>query len=364
MDKAIRELVDQCKEDCRAHRDGNKETIMRLLALDPLSEEAMYARAAANELTREAMHNVGSVSFVIGIDYMPCAASCRFCSFGAKWGVIGEDEQRVLTHDEIVQIARDHIAQGSYACVLRTTEYYPHDDLVEIVRRLRRDVPGRYNISINTGEMNVREATEFFEAGAQSACHMLRLREGIDTPFDPEVRLATMRAIDESPLIFTTGIDPVGPEHTDEEIADLAVLLHQFKTVSSGIQPRINVKGTPFGDTPELGVDRALQIAAALRITSGTAISSGCHPYDVEALTSGGANCHIEVGAVPRTHDFAEGEWRDFGIPEALQAIRDAGLYPISEQMMEMMAAGFMGGRKGEAAEGSSEAMPFKTGCC
>jgi biotin synthase len=328
MDKGIVSLIDSCRDACERHENQRKSQIVALLEIDENSEEALYARNAANECTRKATYGVGGVTYAIGIDFAPCAASCRFCSFGAKWGVANDNNSFVLSHNEVVSMAREHLQQGANGIILRTTEYYPHDDLMELVKRVRCAIPGKHSITVNTGELTLGQCVEFFEAGAQGACHMLRLREGVDTPFDPDVRLATIKAICDSPLNWATCIDPIGPEHTPEEIADLLLTIQSFEPLGCGTQKRINVKGTPFGDGEELSKERCLLIAAAVRLSSGRMRATGCHPGYEEVLYSGGCAFNIETGAVPRAHDYVDNEWGDITVPEAVAMLHKAGYKP------------------------------------
>ena len=333
MTREIRDLVDRCKEECLKGRDQGKKEIVELLSVDPTSEDALYIREAANEVTRAVTACKGWVTFSIGVDFVPCKGNCRFCSFGEEWGIVNESNSYVLTHDEVVETARVHLAQGADGIVLRTTEFYPHDDLVEMCRRVRSEVPGNYTIAINTGELSLKQCMDFAEAGANSATHMLRLREGVDTGIDPEVRLRTIENIKASPLRWGACLDPIGPEHTPEEIADLFCTYHELGSPTCGIMKRTNVVGTPLGEggeATELTKDQCLLYSAALRICAGKARATGCHPGYEEALYSGSSGFCVETGAVPRTDGFVADEWPGRQIPEAIAMMRRAG-FMISE---------------------------------
>ena len=327
MDKELIELIDRCADEQREGKNQPREVILRLLAMDPDGEEAMYARKKACELTHEATGDNGGITFSIGVDYAPCAASCKFCSFGTKWGIATEENKVVLSHEQIIEMAREHIEAGATGVVLRTTEFYPHDDLVALAREMRAAVPGTYGLTVNTGELTLQEAVDFKEAGVQSATHMIRLREGIDTPFPVETRIETIRNIKASGLRWGTCMDPIGPEHTDEEIADLLVLLHSLEPAGIGVMKRSNVPGTPLGEGEELSLNRVMQLVAIVRLTSGFVRSAGCHPAFEETLYSGGNGFCIETGAVPRTSDFVEGDWHTHTVSmgEAAAVIRKAG---------------------------------------
>lgn len=50
--------------------------------------------------------------------------------------------------------------------------------------------------------------------------HTIRVREGRDTGLDPDVREATMLAAVRAGLRLVALVEPVGPEHADQELAD------------------------------------------------------------------------------------------------------------------------------------------------
>lgn len=325
MNSEIKELIDKCVEDNRAGRNQPREVMLRLLELDENSEEAMYAREMANMLTHEATGDVTGLTRSIGIDYVPCAASCKFCSFGAKWGIVTEENSVVMTHQEVIDVARDSLERGATNIVLRTTEFYPHDDLVALVREMRAQLPGDYSITINTGELTEDEARDFYDAGVNSATHMIRLREGIDTPIPVQRRIDTAMAIKKSGMRWGSCMDPIGPEHTNEEIADLLCLLHELEPSGIGTMRRASVPGTPCAENGQLSVERVMLIMAMVRLCTGFIVASGTHPAFRETLYSGGCGFNVEYGAVPRDTEYSEGDWNEIDLDEAKALIEEAG---------------------------------------
>ncbi len=70
MSQRIRDLADRCKEECLAGRDQGKATVVELLSVDPRSEDALYIRSAANDVTRAVTGRRGWVTFSIGVDFV------------------------------------------------------------------------------------------------------------------------------------------------------------------------------------------------------------------------------------------------------------------------------------------------------
>ncbi len=328
MDEVIRAFIDDAYS--RAMRDANsvtREDILRMLSLDPESEECAYLGSRAREIARVKARNRANVSTAFGIDYQPCAASCRYCSFGKEWGLI-EGEYYVPAEDVIACI-RERMGHGYRRFTLRTTEYYDIDRLCDMARAIRSSVPGEYWLSVNTGELSPEQCRKLHDAGVDSAYHTLHLREGTDTNFAPETRIATMRAIKGSGLRLNVGIDPIGIEHTDEEIADRIAFLRDFEPQGMCAMKRVNPKGTPVGDLPEVSDLRVAQVAAVIRFATEGSVSAV--PMTRTAMDWGANSSSVGTGANPRddSHDVhGFGVWRSD--QDALRYMfRDAG-YDIS----------------------------------
>ena len=310
MDAGIAEVIDGLYEKSKNDPFSiTREDILWILSLDPRSEECDYMGRKARELAR-LRGNIGSIGTPFGLDYRPCKASCRYCSFGEKWGLMDDDYE--IPTDDLVAMVRERFSKGFRRFTIRTTEFYPVDKLCEIARRIRAEIPGQYPLSVNTGELTTEECDRLYDAGYSGAYHTLHLREGIDTPFPPERRLRTMRAIKDSKLMLSCGVDPIGIEHTDGEIADVILAIREFEPVSVCSMKRINPKGTPVGDLEEVSDERIAQIAAVLRYST-KARNVNAVPPNPLALRWGAGGTSIGTGANPRdsVHDHSKvGEWR------------------------------------------------------
>lgn len=319
-------FVDQVREDCLNGRDQSRDAILRMLEIDPESGEALYLRRAASEVTHIKTGNRGRIQGAIGLDFIPCTMNCEFCSMGAKWDLI--ETPVIYTDDQIVQMAREYLEEGVTGITLRTTEFFDVDHMRELVRRIRREVPGTYRINLNMGELTFEEAESLYEAGATSAYHNIRLREGVDTPFDCAVRAQTMENIGRSRLNGAFGcIEPLGGEHTNEEIADHVIMLREMGSPTASVMKRVNVEGTPMEDRPELSDKRLFLIAAAVRLANGTSDSGGCHPQYREMLYSGACSFVVEKGANPRDAEFNVTEWRGIDVATARAWLEEAGFH-------------------------------------
>lgn len=311
MDKDTRRFIDDAYE--RAMRDSaliTRDDMVRMLSMDPESEECAYLGSKAREIARVKVKNRAQVSTAFGIDYQPCAASCNYCSFGKKWGLI-EGEYYVPVED-IEAMIRDRMGHGFRRFTLRTTEYYDIDRLCDMARHIRASIPGRYMLSANTGELSPEQCRRMHEAGFDSAYHTLHLGEGRDTCFSPETRLATMCAVKDSELFLTCGVDPLGSEHTAEEIAEKLDIIRNLRPRSICSMKRVNPKGTPVGEIPEVSDRRVAQVAAVIRFASDGGVSAV--PMTRIAMEWGATGTSVGTGANPRddSHDARRfGEWRN-----------------------------------------------------
>ena len=76
----------------------------------------------------------------------------------------------------------------------------------------------------NTRDITHREGEQLLGAGFVGAYHALRLGEGRDTPIAPEKRIHTIGILRDVGLQWMNCVEPVGPEHSKEEIVDLMFL--------------------------------------------------------------------------------------------------------------------------------------------
>jgi len=251
--------------------------------------------------------------------------NCDFCSLGEKWGIVRET--RSYDARETVAQVREYAEAGVRWIVLRTTEFYSQDALGDMIRTIRTEVPGDYEIGLNIGEFDLAKANWLADCGVDFIYHSLRLGEGKDTRFDPKVRLSTLQAVKDSPLKLVFLVEPVGIEHKNEEIADLILLTAQYGAIVSGSMARIPVAGTPLGVHPQVSDARMAQIIAVTRLACGSCVPDICiHPGTRLAMEFGANVTVIETGSVPRdTCCCSGGKWNQFDAAHAKELFVQAG---------------------------------------
>lgn len=242
------ELIAYAEQNAQSGTLLTHDQIVQLLSIEPESAEWSALGAAARRVAHTLTGDRAYLWGAIGVDFTPCSMNCDFCSLGEKWGIVRET--RSYDARETVAQVREYAEAGVRWIVLRTTEFYSQDALGDMIRTIRAEVPGDYEIGLNIGEFDLAKANWLADCGVDFIYHSLRLGEGKDTRFDPKVRLSTLQAVKDSPLKLVFLVEPVGIEHTNEEIADLILLTAQYGAIVSGSMARIPVAGTPLGIHP------------------------------------------------------------------------------------------------------------------
>lgn len=321
-------FIEECLRKCLAGERLSRNEIIRLLDVEPGGADDRFLREAAREASLKIAGGKGYIWCAVGMDYAPCSMNCKFCSFGEKWGIVREP--RHFEPEQVFAHVRTYAENGAAYIVLRTTEFYDLETLFGYIPKIRAEVPGEYAIILNTGELEPVDAERAKAAGVYGVYHALRLREGVDTPFDPAERIATMKNVSASGMTLVSLVEPLCCEHTDEEIADSFLNAAACGAKICGAMARFPVEGTPFGSSPMISGTRLAHVVAALRLSGGSAVRDICvHKATPEALESGANVMVVESGAIPRDSDFSEKDWAGVDMARAREMLAAAG-YEIS----------------------------------
>lgn len=113
-------------------------------------------------------------------------------------------------------------------------------------------MPSCTNIYSNVGDTSREDFVRMKEAGIAGVYHICRLGEGEVTNLDPQTRMATIRNAIDAGLEVPNAVEPIGPEHTPEVLAEQIGLMKSTKPIQTGVMKRINVPGTPFEGTGKI----------------------------------------------------------------------------------------------------------------
>lgn len=315
-------IIEVVNQKINNNKKFSRKEILEILSIKLKSKDfyelGEIARQYGEKITKKRAYLWGA----IGLDYKPCTMNCDFCSLGEKWNLV--KEEREFSYEEIKDTVQSYVDEGVRWIVLRTTEFYSVDDLGVLIKKIKGDVKGTYEIGLNIGEFDLDKANQLSAIGVDFIYHSLRLGEGRDTRFKKEVRLETLSAVKNSELDLVYLAEPVGIEHTNEEIADIFLSILEFNTKVSGAMARVPVQGTPLGEFPQISDERLALIIATMRIVFGYDIPNICvHPISELAVKFGANVTVIEMGSVPRTAEgMSEGKWNNFTPTDARNIFR------------------------------------------
>ncbi len=293
----------------------------------PLHTAECYAlMETANRMSREQFGNKGENHYHVGLNVEPCPLDCEFCSLAAKTGIFTEKIE--FSFDQVAAWARDAAAQGADGLNLMTTGTYPFSRLLEIGRRLRREVD--IPLVANTRDINHKEGEALLEAGFVAAYHAVRLGEGKVTPLDRDKRIQTIRVLRDVGLHWANCVEPVGPEHSAEELVELMFLARDYGAAYSGVMRRINFPGSPmepYGMISELEMARL--VAVSRLIMADVPVAHCTHEPHAASLLAGANLFFPEVGSSPRDGQVDTGKGRGKGIEVCQQIQREMELDPL-----------------------------------
>ncbi|GFN23492.1 radical SAM protein [Thermanaeromonas sp. C210] len=300
--KEILYLVDKAKSGELL----NREEMAMLFEIDPFTPESAYIRYASREISSKVSNNTAEVHAQVGINVGCCARNCKWCSFAAASKVFGR--MSVMSTEEIVRRCRQAEEQGANAVYLMATGAFPFGHLLEIIREVRRALTPDAVLIGNVDDFTVKEAYALKDAGLDGVYHALRLREGKDSSIEPARRMATMRAAREAGLALGTCVEPVGPEHTTEELVEATIVARECGAVYSGCMRRVAVPGTELGERGMITEARQAHLLAVIRLATQQEIVGMCwhEPSTLGPLV--GVNVMwAETGSNPRdTHEDCE----------------------------------------------------------
>ncbi|MDG5815449.1 hypothetical protein QA601_10190 [Chitinispirillales bacterium ANBcel5] len=273
--------------------------LIELLSL-PVSSPDMYrVIAEANRLSRELSAGKAEVYAQFSVNLAPCNYECQFCSFSYMNNIFSESTE--LSPLEAVEKARQFESEGANAVFMMSTAQFPFERYLEIAKEVRDKLRPQTTLIGNVGDQSLKNAQRLRDAGFSGVYHALRLREGRDTNLMPEKRKESILNFKEAGLEAGTCVEPVGPEHTNREIAEMIQFTAGFNPSHSGSARRIPIPGTEMakrGMISELGM---AHIVAVTRIGMPRTVLGNCtHEFCTLGALAGANLFWAEAGANPR----------------------------------------------------------------
>jgi biotin synthase len=183
-------------------------------------------------------------------------------------------------------------------------------------------------IVVNIGDFDQVQARELKAAGVNGAYHVYRLREGIDTALDPEQRKATIRTIKDSGLDWYYCCEPIGPEHSPQELADQIFIGLEYGCFQHAAMRRVYIPSAPLsprGQISELRLAQVTAVVALATLACPETRSIAVHEPNLLGLTAGANTVYAETGANPRDTEKNTAGHRGRNIKDCKMMLYEAG---------------------------------------
>jgi biotin synthase len=177
----------------------------------------------------------------------------------------------------------------------------------------------------NIGDFGYKEGRQMKEAGYTGIYHAVRMGEGRDTKIDPQVRLNTVRAASEAGLFVGTCVEPIGPEHSVDEIAEKILIGREIKPCYSGAMRRINIPGSELARYGMISEYRLAFLVAIVRLAMGRDLVGNCtHEPNLLGPVAGANLFWAEVGTNPRDTEAETSKGRGLDVKSCMEMFKEA----------------------------------------
>jgi len=227
--------------------------------------------------------------------------------------------------NEIVYEAKAFIDQSINGLFLMTTVDYPRDEYVEIICKVKPYLKENMNLVANVGDFDLDYAKILKKAGVNSVYHICRLNEGIDTQISIEDKIATIDAAKEVGLDLYYCIEPIGPEHTYEQIADEIERAISYEVNVMAVMRRVPIEGTPKCLDGTIDALEFTKIVAVTRIAVNPKKSMNAHETNYMTLLAGVNQLYAEIGSNPRDKEIETQSSRGLNVEDCVKILKDVG---------------------------------------
>ncbi len=301
----------------------NEAEIARLFRIPLFSEESAVVLSAARQKSERAGSGLAEVHAQVGLNAAPCPKNCLFCAFAATNKIFTEPS--ALAVEEAVSQARRFEEDGANAIFVMSTADYPFDRFVEVSREIRKSLRPETVLIANVGDFDRQQARRLKDCGFTGIYHAVRLGEGRDTSIPVQRRLDTFLHAREEGLTLGTCVEPVGREHTVEELVEKTIITREAKPVYSGSARRIPIPGTRLARHGIVSEARMAHILAVVRLALGYDVPGNCtHEPNVIGAAAGANLLWAEAGSNPRDTEAKTENKRGMTVQECIKALEEA----------------------------------------
>ena len=300
-----------------------REEISHLLTITPHSTEAGLIMASADSINRTASQGKAEIHAQIGLNLAPCPNNCSFCAFATKNKIF--TEKTALAVEEVIQLAVKAEREGANALFFMTTGDYPFSKFIETSQEVKNKLKSETVMIANIGDFGYDEAEQLRDAGYTGIYHAVRMGEGRDTNIQPQTRLNTIRAAQEAGLLVGTCVEPIGPEHTIEEITEKILIGRDFNPCYSGAMRRITIPNSQLETYGMISEYRMAFLVAVVRLAMGRDLIGNCtHEPNILGATAGANLFWAEAGSNPRDTEDDTSKGRGLDVQSCIKMFKEA----------------------------------------
>ncbi|MDO4544519.1 MAG: hypothetical protein Q4C25_00035 [Bacillota bacterium] len=304
----------------------SKAECISLLSLDETSSEAWLMRSIASDIVRKRNDNTGSIFGQIGLECSPCEGNCSFCSFAKDYTGMPD----IKLDEATIAESTKAFTQGDdlYGLYLMTMAEYDLENYLRGVETVKKHKIGSTKLYTNVGDTSYEAFVEMKAAGIDGVYHCWRLGEGKDTAIAPETRKATIANARKAGLETLDALEPIGYEHTPEEMAEHIFFSIEMGTTQCGVMKRISVPGTPFENTPQISDFALSKFMAAMTLTMAGMPKMpwlAVHEPKMQGYMSGANMVCAETGVNPRDTVEDTLQNRGLDVSDCRQILKEAG---------------------------------------
>lgn len=315
----IREIV----ERAMMGKQLEANEIAELFSVPLVSEESFYILFAARQMSQETSKGKAEIHGQVGIDSRACSNNCKFCSFAACNGVFKKTSDASL--EEILEKALTFEKNGASAIYLMTTGAFKLEDFIKIAREVRMHLRRDTVLIANVSDFGYQEALALRDVGIDGIYHAVRMGEGRVTRIDVGTRLNTIKAAKEARLKICTCVEPIGPEHTVEELVEKTLICRDINPVFAGAMRRINVPGSELERFGMISEMRLALYVAVVRLAMGYAAPLNCtHEPNLPGVIAGANIIWAEAGTNPRDTEQETEKNRGFDVHRCRKILEEA----------------------------------------
>ena len=291
-------MMNRLLDKAQSGAELTREDALTLLGMETGSMEYYRLLGIANAEARARFQGKGSILAQIGIEASPCPGNCAFCSLAES--VFSKENGFLLPVETAEHIADVLVSQGAEELFLMTTANYTNADFLDYAAKVRRHLPEGMRFVANVGDFDRDYAKELRKVGFTGVYHVCRLREGIDTDLPLEKRIATIEAACEAGLERYYCVEPIGPEHTYEEMVEEMLRARKYSADVAAVMKRTCVPGSVLAAKGEVSSAELAKICAVGELVMKPKRAMGVHEPDVLSLMAGANQIYAEVSVNPR----------------------------------------------------------------